>query len=59
MLIKIFRTDIKDKAALNRLPEREKWLFKNKLALKKVMRGLQDAAEGRLYKKGSFAKFVD
>lgn len=39
------------------IPAREKWLFKNKAALKKVERGLKDAAAGRLSKKGSFAKF--
>jgi len=38
---------------------REKWLFENKTALKKVKHGLQDAVEGRLSKKGSFAKFAD
>jgi hypothetical protein len=41
------------------IPAREKWLFENKTALKKVERGLQDAAEGRLSKKGSFSKFAD
>lgn len=41
------------------IPAREKWLFVNKIALKKVEQGLKDAAEGRLVKKGSFAKFVD
>ncbi len=38
------------------IPAREKWLFENKTALKKVEKGLQDAAEGRVFKKGSFAK---
>ena len=41
------------------IPAREKWLFENKTALKKVQKGLQDAAEGRVVKKGSFAKFAD
>ena len=39
------------------IPAREKWLFENKTALKKVERGLQDAAHDCLSKKGSFAKF--
>ena len=41
------------------IPACEKWLFENKDALKKVERGLQDAAQGLLSKKGSFAKFAD
>jgi len=41
------------------IPASEKWLFDNKTALKKVERGLQDAAKGRLSDKGSFAEFVD
>jgi hypothetical protein len=41
------------------IPAREKWLFENKTALTKVERGLKDAAQGRLSKKGSFAKFSD
>ena len=41
------------------IPVREKWLFESKTALKKIGRGLQDAAKGRLSSKGSFAKFAD
>ncbi len=41
------------------IPAREKWLFEKKETLKKVKKGLQDAAEGRVAKKGSFAKFAD
>ena len=41
------------------IPAREKWLFKNRNALKNVEAGLQDAAKGRLSKKGSFAKFAN
>lgn len=41
------------------IPAREKWLFENKEALKKVQKGLQDAAEGKVTTKGSFAKFAD
>jgi hypothetical protein len=41
------------------IPTREKWLFNNKLAMKKVNEGLDDAAAGRVVKKGSFSKYVD
>ncbi len=41
------------------IPLKEKWLFENKAAMKKVQRGLQDAAAGRVSARGSFAKFVD
>ena len=41
------------------IPAREKWLFENKIALKKVESGLKDVAQGRLLKKGSFSKFSD
>lgn len=41
------------------IPAREKWLFDNKTALKKVEQGLKDAAAGRLVKRGSFSKFAD
>jgi hypothetical protein len=38
---------------------KEKWLFDNKSALRKVQQGLQDAAAGRLSDKGSFAQFAN
>ena len=41
------------------IPARERWLLNNKTALKKIERGLKDAAAGRLSRKGSFAKFSD
>jgi hypothetical protein len=41
------------------IPAHEKWLFENKIALKRVKRGLQDAAQGRLSKRGGFAKYAD
>ena len=41
------------------IPTREKWLFNNKEALKKVNQGLKDAKSDHLSEKGSFAKFVD
>lgn len=40
------------------IPAREKWLFDNKLALKKVKQGMKDT-EKHLFKKGSFAKYND
>lgn len=40
------------------IPAREKWLFDNETALKSVKRGLQDAAAGRVNKKGSFKNFL-
>ncbi len=41
------------------IPLREKWLFDNKSALKKVQQGLEDAANGDLVDRGSFAEFLD
>lgn len=41
------------------IPAREKWLFNNKSALKKVEQGLKDAAAGKVSKRGSFAKYAD
>jgi hypothetical protein len=37
---------------------REKWLFNNKVASGQVKKGLEDAAAGRVHKKGSFAKYI-
>ena len=41
------------------IPVREKWLFDNKSALKKIDQGLKDAASDRVSEKGSFSKFAD
>ncbi len=41
------------------IPAREKWLFDNKAALKKVAQGIKDAASQQVHEKGSFAKYVD
>ena len=38
------------------VPARERWLFLNKTARGKVLRGLEDAAAGRVRSLGSFAK---
>ena len=37
-----------------KVPEREKWLFENKPALKKVKQGLSDSAKGKVKSRGSF-----
>jgi hypothetical protein len=41
------------------IPAREKWLFDNPRALKKVKEGLIDSAAGRASRRGSFAKYLD
>lgn len=41
------------------IPAHEKWLFKNKSAMKKVIQGLQDAEAGRFIEKDSFASFLE
>lgn len=41
------------------IPAKEKWLWDNKTALKKVKTGLQQSAVGKVKSRGSFAKFVD
>jgi hypothetical protein len=41
------------------IPAREKWLFDNKVALKSVKQGLEDAKAGKLHDLGSFAKYLD
>jgi hypothetical protein len=41
------------------IPAREKWLFKNPSALKQVKKGLQDAAKGKVSKRGDFRQYLD
>ncbi|MDF3054631.1 MAG: hypothetical protein K0Q74_538 [Gammaproteobacteria bacterium] len=41
------------------IPVREKWLFDNKNALKKVKNGIKDSALGRVSERGSFIKYID
>lgn len=43
----------------SQIPMKEKWLFKNKAHLKKVKKGLEDAASGRVKSLGSFTKYTD
>ena len=41
------------------IPAREKWLFKNNVALKQVKKGLQDSAKGKVSKRGDFSQYAD
>jgi hypothetical protein len=40
------------------IPARENWLYKNKMALASVRRGLSQSAKSEVSSRGSFAKFV-
>lgn len=40
------------------IPAREKWLYDNKNALKKVKTGLKHAKSGQLTSQGSFSKYL-
>ena len=40
------------------IPAEERWLWKNKEALKSVMKGIEDAKKGRLVSLGSFKKYL-
>ena len=41
------------------VPMHELWLYRNPEALKMVLKGLEEAREGKLKDLGSFAKFAD
>jgi len=41
------------------IPASEKWLFDDKISLKKIRRGLADAKAGKLKPRGGFAKYAD
>lgn len=41
------------------IPAREKWLLENKPALAAVKKGLEQAAAGKVRKRGSFAIFAN
>ena len=41
------------------VPEREAWLWKNKVALDSVQQGLKESAAGETEDLGSFAKYAD
>lgn len=40
------------------IPAHEKWLFDNKIALKMIKAGLEEAKRGNLHSLGSFAKYL-
>lgn len=44
---------------LAEIPARELWLYKNKEALEAVETGLKQIKEGKVVKRGSFAKYAD
>jgi hypothetical protein len=41
------------------IPERERWLYKNPVALAMVEQGLHESAEGKTVRMGSFAQYLD
>lgn len=41
------------------VPARELWLYKNPQALKDVQEGLKQSKEGKVRKRGSFAKYAN
>ena len=41
------------------VPMHELWLYRNPKALRSVLKGLQESAEGKLVDLGSFAKYAD
>lgn len=41
------------------IPLREKWLFDNDVALAKVKKGINDAAEGRVRERGRFSHYIN
>ena len=40
------------------IPSKDHWIYKNPKALASLMRGIQDAEEGRLHDLGSFSKYA-
>jgi hypothetical protein len=41
------------------IPERERWLYKNPVALAMVEQGLRESAEGKTYYMGDFSQYAD
>lgn len=48
-----------DPIDLERIPERQRWLWQNPEALAMVQQGLKEAAEGKGRYLGSFAEYAD
>lgn len=41
------------------IPKAEEWLYKNKKALKSVLKGIKEAGEGKLSDLGDFKQYLD
>jgi hypothetical protein len=41
------------------IPERERWLYKNPVALAMVEQGLRESAEGKTVRMGDFSQYAD
>ncbi|MFC1771562.1 hypothetical protein ACFLZV_06730 [Candidatus Margulisiibacteriota bacterium] len=41
------------------IPAKEKWLYENKEAMKKVKRGIEQAEKGKMRSRGKFSKYLD
>ncbi len=41
------------------IPHRERWLFENKEALRKVLKGIEESAQGKTHYRGSFEQYLD
>jgi len=59
-----FKYEINDDGCIVLKPQieisaNEAWLYKNKEALDKVRKGLEDSATGRVKSRGSFAQYTD
>ncbi|MBW4598555.1 MAG: hypothetical protein KME29_02825 [Calothrix sp. FI2-JRJ7] len=48
-----------DPIDLEKIPENQRWLWQNPEALAMVLRGIQEAAEGKGRYLGSFAQYAD
>ncbi len=48
-----------DPVDIEKIPEEQRWLWQNPEALGMVLRGIQEAAEGKGHYLGSFAQYAD